>query len=317
MYLAIPFFKSSLFFSSQRPLNRCLRYWFIVVMMGGSTLALAQSTSDAATIEPAVYEIRPLSDTTKTLDVSRKDGSGDNVKQWESFGNPNQQWEVTAVEDGYYRISPIYDTSLGLHATGTTRSSTVRVVTYAGEPSQQWQFYQDGDFYEIAPRSIVEGEDVPPLRLDVVGGKTTNNANIQIYTDNNTAAQRWYLKQVATEVGDGGDGGDGGNGDGGGDGGNGGDGGTDNPVLSTEDEIESAAIALSVYPNPAQHQVAWKRSSSEPATLSVVTLRGQRVISQLVVGTSGMLPTEGLSRGIYFVTIQTAERRHQQRLLIE
>ena len=269
----------------------------ILLIYGGSSV-FAQDTNVAATIEKGIYEIRPLSDTTKTLDVGvTNKGNGDNVKQWESFGKPNQQWEITGVGDGYYRVSPIYDTTLCLDAAGTTLESTVRVWTYEGKPNQQWQFYEDNSFYEVASRSIVEGQDVPPLRMDVVGGKTTNNTNIQLYTDNNSAAQRWYLKRVGDVVAVD-------------------TGGTDNPVLATDDPVESSS-RFSVYPNPAQSEVVWQRPVGEPATLTVVTLRGDLVKSQFVIGTQGTLTTDGLSRGIYFVTVQTPTKRYYQRLLIE
>ena len=275
---------------------RSLYCWLVVVGIGGSTATFAQETNVAATIEQGIYEIRPRSDTTKTLDVGVSKGNGDNVKQWESSGNPNQRWHITDVGDGYYRVSPLYDTTFCLDAAGTTLESTVRVWTYEGKPNQQWQFYEDSMFYEVAPRSIVEGQGVPPLRMDVVGGRTTNNANVQLYTDNNTTAQRWYLKRVGTLIDDGGG---------------------EGPVLATDDPSELESLSFSVYPNPAQSQIGWKRSVGERATLSVVTLQGQLVKSEPVVGTQGTLTTQGLAQGIYFVTIQTADRQYQRRLLIE
>ena len=305
MQSIIHILKSSSFLSLHRPLRSyspLLLGWLIVLFIGTGTAVWAQ-TGPGAVIEEGFYEIRPLSDTTKALDVGvRNDGTdGDNVKQWESSGNPNQQWEIIEVDEGYYRVSPIYDTSFALDAAGTTRSSTVRVWTYDGQPNQQWRFYEDNGFYEIAPRSVVEGEGVPALRLDVVGGRTDNNANIQIYTDNNSTAQRWYLKSVTART-DGGGGGD--------------DNGGDNPVLATDDE-EPASLSLSVYPNPAQSEVIWKRPTGEPATLSVIALRGQLVKSQLVIGTQGTLPIEELAQGLYMVTVQTPTQQYQQRLLVE
>ena len=253
---------------------------------------LAQNA--AAVIEEGVYEIKPLSDTTKALDVGVSKGNGDNVKQWESGGNANQRWEITAVGDGYYRVSPLYDTNMCLDASGTTKESTVRVWTYEGKPNQQWQFFEDSTFYEIAPRSILEGVDVPPLRLDVVGGRTVNNANVQLYTDNNTAAQRWYLDRIGNigEI-------------------------VPDPVLSSDDGVESSASVLSVYPNPARSQVTWQRSVAGPATLSLYSLQGQLIKQEVTIKNQGTFATSELSPGLYVVSVYTETQQFRQRLLIE
>ena len=264
-------------------------------------LALPAFAQDIATIEEGIYEIRPLSDTTKALDagISRDtDGlgkDGDNVKQWESFGNRNQRWEITSVGDGYYRVSPRHNTNFGLDASGTTPGSTVRVWTYEGKPNQQWQFYEDSIYYEIAPRSIVEGEDVPALRLDVVGGKTTNNANIQLYTDNNSTAQRWYLYRTG-DIGDE----------------------EPDPVLSIGDEVDEVEMQrLVVYPNPSYSEIKWQRPTGEPATLLLHTVQGQLILKESVIGPQGVVSTAQLPRGTYLLTLLTANQQFRQQLLVE
>lgn len=140
----------------------------------------------------------------KALD---RDGNGSAdgtiVQQWDSYGGAAQKWEVK--EDGKtanvggasipsYTIgnfgvkTSVLDIVSGQIASGTR----LQMYTANGTDAQRWAFVPmpsvpDGTYIirTALDRSVV---------LDVAGGSAADGANVQIYGENDTNAQKWVVK---------------------------------------------------------------------------------------------------------------------------
>lgn len=131
------------------------------------------------------------------LDVSgASTADGANVQQYAGNGTAAQKWALEAVGDGTFRIvsaldrNKVIDVSGGSAADGTN----VHIWTSNGTNAQKWYFaflggirgeqlIEDG-VYTVA--SALGGGVI-----DISGGSYADATNIQVYTSNNTNAQRW------------------------------------------------------------------------------------------------------------------------------
>ncbi len=128
----------------------------------------------------------------KYLDVEDLGTSdGTNVQQWTSTGGTNQQWEITDVGDGYYRLSPAHATSKALDVEGisTDDGANVHIWEYLSGANQQWRFNDAGDgYYQIEARHSGK-------LLEVAGASTDDGANVQQWPNNGHHCQHWSLQQ--------------------------------------------------------------------------------------------------------------------------
>ncbi|WP_289804241.1 RICIN domain-containing protein, partial [Dubosiella newyorkensis] len=144
----------------------------------------------------------------KVLDVnggSTKNGT--NVQQFAWNGTRAQKWIAVKLEDGIKLVSAL-NTNLVLDLAGAQTKDGTNIAIYASNntKAQRWTFIKKEDprtamnkmaqqgkklvnvgTYEI--HSMVDGS----YNLDVTAANKNNGANIQLYADNNTGAQRWKI----------------------------------------------------------------------------------------------------------------------------
>lgn len=125
---------------------------------------------------------------------------GTNVQQYKRNNTRAQAWEIvdsgsTVTVNGTsytaYNVKPYAAQTLAMQA-GTTSGSSVKIRTAGTGTDQCWAFvpvpaYVDGGVYTV--RSMLD----PKMCLDVSGGSMENGANIQLYTDNGTDAQKFAI----------------------------------------------------------------------------------------------------------------------------
>lgn len=125
---------------------------------------------------------------------------GSNVQQYKRNGTRAQAWEIvdsgsTVTVNGTsyaaYNVKPYAAQTLAMQA-GATSGSSVKIRTAGTGTDQRWAFvpvpaYVDGGVYTV--RSMLD----PKMCLDVSGGSMENGANIQLYTDNGTDAQKFAI----------------------------------------------------------------------------------------------------------------------------
>lgn len=144
----------------------------------------------------------------KVLDVNagtRK--SGTNVQQYAWNGSGAQLWIAVNTSDGIKLVSGLdQNLVLDLNGAATYNGNNISIYSNNNSKAQRWIFQKAEDpraalnklaaasknivaagVYEI--HSMVNGN----YNLDVTGANKTNGANVQLYEDNNTNAQRWKI----------------------------------------------------------------------------------------------------------------------------
>ncbi len=140
-------------------------------------------------VSGTTYTIVAATNNSSVLDVTNAaTASGTNVELYANNGTTAEQWTVTSVGNGYYKLVPVNAPTLALSVGGgdTANYSQVQVVSYTGASSQQWQIISVGSgYYSLEPANA------PAKRLDVNAAGTANGTKIQIYTSNGTPAQKY------------------------------------------------------------------------------------------------------------------------------
>lgn len=134
----------------------------------------------------------------KALDV---DGDklvpGTNVQQWEcDSANANQLFSV--VDNGDGTLSFINKaTGLFLDIVGASDSVQANLDAYLpnGSAAQKFTLHQVTEFLSEGAFSF-ESATASKV-LDVAGGSVEDGAPVQLYTSNDTLAQKWYVSKVA------------------------------------------------------------------------------------------------------------------------
>ena len=122
--------------------------------------------------------------------------AGTTVQQW-TGGSVNQSWSIQMHDDGTYAIVSAVS-GMALDAKVQLGAGVGVVVNYSDErASQRWVLQPDqslryrddfeSGFYRLA--SALDEDKV----VDISGGSIVDGANVQLYTDNTSAAQRFYL----------------------------------------------------------------------------------------------------------------------------
>ncbi|MCR5295719.1 MAG: N-acetylmuramoyl-L-alanine amidase [Lachnospiraceae bacterium] len=121
---------------------------------------------------------------------------GANLQLYEANGTAAQQFRVTEISGGSYRIEPVCS-SLSLDTAGGGAANGVNVRQYAdnGSAAQRWRIVPAGGrYYSLSP------ECAPGFNLEAEGASFQNETNIQIYQENKTRAQNFAFVPVIPEV---------------------------------------------------------------------------------------------------------------------
>ena len=124
-------------------------------------------------------------------------GNDTNVWSYNSNGSLAQKWYFTCETAGTYRGMYTIATPPNLKGEtllldaiggGTTNGSKVGVWDkYGNQDNNHWKVIKETDGFSIL--------SYKGLALDIEGGSSGSGANIQLYTINGTAAQKWYIKK--------------------------------------------------------------------------------------------------------------------------
>lgn len=144
----------------------------------------------------------------KVLDVSGgKAGNNKNVQQYESNGTRAQKWVVKKSNHGYMIISAL-DSNYVLDVSGGKASNGTNVQLYIGNGSdaQNWNIEKFVSKYEKLDTLASENKNVlangnyvissvlnSNYVFDVSGASVKDNANIQLYQNNDSNAQQFIV----------------------------------------------------------------------------------------------------------------------------
>ena len=100
------------------------------------------------------------------------------VQQWPYYAAAQQQFVITDLGTGYYRISPTSSPTKALDVNGNSTANGASIIqwTYGGGNNQQWQLVSlTGGYYQIKSRSSGKC-------MDVAGVSTADGALVNQYT---------------------------------------------------------------------------------------------------------------------------------------
>ncbi|MER5372792.1 RICIN domain-containing protein [Streptomyces sp. NPDC002553] len=159
----------------------------------------AAASARAAAALPTVWATVMSAASGRCLDAKAADtANGTVVQQYGCNDTTAQQWSFTATSDGYVRINSRNDASQVVDVAdfSTADSAPVHLWAYGGGANQQWLPVDDGGgAYHFVNRNSGKCLDVP-------AASTADSVQLQQYTCNGSAAQRFQVVPVAPSSGD-------------------------------------------------------------------------------------------------------------------
>lgn len=137
-----------------------------------------------------IYSFRVASSKDQVLDIqngSKKDGG--NLWLYGGNGSLAQNFEITYVKDGYYKIiSRNSGKALQYDPKNNGNKANVYQQTWSGKDEQLWKFVQayGGGYFIKSKTGRV---------FDVANGKIAAKSNVQMYLMNGSNAQKWTLRK--------------------------------------------------------------------------------------------------------------------------
>ena len=158
---------------------------------------IAWGNNTGQTIPNGRYHILSGVETSKGLDVYQGGTSNlTNVQLYKNNRSVNQTFDITYLGSGYYKIIDINSgKSLDVQGNSPVKSANVCIYDYntGSSESKQWIIKSaGGGWYNI----ISKGSG---LCLDVANGYKTDRTNIQMWTKNDSNAQKWAFVPVRTD----------------------------------------------------------------------------------------------------------------------
>lgn len=144
------------------------------------------------------YSITSKVDKSKCLDVDGgKFISGSNIQLYTCNNTEAQKWIIKDIEDGYYQIITSKDSiPLDIAGANTTNGTNVQLYFNNLTAAQKFKLNKiDERFIDNGIYNIVSDLNTNMV-LDVTGANSFNNTNVQLYTNNSTNAQKWYIDKL-------------------------------------------------------------------------------------------------------------------------
>lgn len=152
------------------------------------------ATQNKNMMDDGVYYIKNR-DVKFALDVSGGSAySGANVQLYSLNKTDAQKWLVSHDSKGYVSFKNV-NSGMYLTATGSSNNSNVNQQSQSNGYNQKWIIAFDSS----QNIKLVSGLN-SKLVIDVSGGKIQNGSNIQLYTSNNSAAQKWVFEYISKDV---------------------------------------------------------------------------------------------------------------------
>ena len=152
------------------------------------------ATQNKNMMDDGVYYIKNR-DVKFALDVaSASSYSGANVQLYSLNKTDAQKWVVSHDSKGYVSFKNV-NSGMYLTATGSSNNANVNQQSPSNGYNQKWIIAFDSS----QNIKLVSGLN-SKLVIDVSGGKISNGSNIQLYTSNNSAAQKWVFEYISKDV---------------------------------------------------------------------------------------------------------------------
>ncbi|WP_374116016.1 RICIN domain-containing protein [Streptomyces sp. CoH27] len=169
------------------------------VLTAAPTPLLTATPAHAATALPTGFATLINAASGTCLDAkAAATADGTVVQQYTCNGTTAQQWSLTDAGSGYVRVGNANDTGqvLDVVDVSTADNAPVQLWSYGGGANQQWQAVDDGGgAFHFVNRNSGKCLDDP-------GASLADSTQLQQYTCNGTAAQRFQVVPVTQSTSD-------------------------------------------------------------------------------------------------------------------
>ena len=133
----------------------------------------------------------------RLLDVdSGKLTNGTNIQQWSDDNNDNQLFSVVKNEDGTYTfVNKGTGLAVDVSAASATNGTNIQGYELNNSAAQKFSLIEVTDFLPEGIVTVYSGLSSNKV-LDVASGSMSNGAKVQLYSLNNSSAQKWNIKRV-------------------------------------------------------------------------------------------------------------------------
>jgi hypothetical protein len=146
------------------------------------------------TIDPNAWYIIRNAASYKVMDVSNAGCcNGAWIHQWDYEGQTNQQWRITDIGGGYYKITARHSgKALDVESSSTGDGARIHQWDYSGRTNQQWRFEQGS--YGVAIIARHSGKAAALTAGDVY----SNGLGVRQYAYGGPgySTQQWVLVKV-------------------------------------------------------------------------------------------------------------------------
>lgn len=148
------------------------------------------------------YYTIALRNSGKAVDVaSASSKSGANVQTYTANGTDAQLWKFIDIGNGEYYIKSKLGTAMDLTSGSTSSGTNIQAYAMNGTAAQKWKL--DKTRVNVPEQPLENGTYTirnstnTNCVLDVSGASEANGANVQVYTYNNTSAQRFDVTYIS------------------------------------------------------------------------------------------------------------------------
>ncbi|MCG8700536.1 MAG: RICIN domain-containing protein, partial [Bacteroidales bacterium] len=245
---------------------------------------LVEITTDATCIEEqsiadGTYHLQ-IRHSEKYVSVANNSmKNGGNIAQWDNLDDNSQKWNITKVDDEWYKITSVLNNkSMELHT--SSKKKNVRQWGFKGFDWQLWKFEAHEDWYNIISKYNNE-----VLEVDGGATATNNGANIRVWPSNGQYSQQFKL--VAT-------------------------------TKLANGEHYNMEEPFAIYPNPASSHITVELLDfEEKAAIEIYNATGQLQVSAVANNSIEQINIESLKQGIYLVRIQNGDSIYAGKIMVK
>lgn len=189
-----------------------------------------------------------------------------NIQQWEYVGGNNQQFQLTHLGDGTYKISAVAS-GKAVEVAGVSKdeSANVQQWDYVAGLNQQFVLVAATDgYYKIIPKHS-------GLVVEVADASSSNGANVRQWGNNNQSCGQWKLVPRAATT------------------------------MAVGKMATSTGNELMLYPNPTTNTLYFSSKEFAGAKVAVINMHGQIVINTVL--SNNNVDVSMLKTGVYTINI--------------
>lgn len=169
----------------------CVIFILLIGITSTYSIATDEKVENEKKVEEGQYIIESAINSNKVITIQNGSiQSGANVALYENENLESQKFNITLLEDGYYKITSVLSGKvLDVYAAEKRSGANVDQYAWNGSDAQKWEIRDEGNGY-CSFVSKCNG-----LYLDVYAALDKDGTNIQVYESNGGVAQKFYLRK--------------------------------------------------------------------------------------------------------------------------